>query len=183
MYRVSESEFLQYDSAEYRLNQTRLENAAELKQAYDNIHPTRVCFNYSRGEVYSESINPIDYAIYLVELKEEHARIETWWEQRALTFREAYRQLTDDEKSIYEHGVYGRQHSVRKKLKGILSTLLDAKPELQRRYISLDQMEDIEEVDRLIDKMTDEELLKDYWDKDEMENECDDSRERAAIST
>lgn len=48
MYRLSETEFMQYRMAERFLNDTRKRHAMELEQAYENIHPTRTAFDYDQ---------------------------------------------------------------------------------------------------------------------------------------
>lgn len=155
MYHMSESEFMQYEIAEIRLKELRSKHADELQDAYDGIHPTRTVFDYERG-VYSESVNPADYAIYLVELREEHERIEKWWELRAIAYQDALNQLAEPEHA-----------QARKEIKGILSLLIENRPDLQRRFIPLDDLDDIEEVDRRIDQMSMDELQEDYWNLDD----------------
>ena len=76
MYRMSRSEFWQYKIAKARLKELRKLHEIELQEAYDNIHPTRTAVDYHIGRIYVESINPADYAIYLIDLQEEHKRIE-----------------------------------------------------------------------------------------------------------
>ena len=152
MYRLSETEFIQYRMAERFLNDTRQRHAIELEEAYENIHPTRTAFDYEQKKLYSESINVEEYAIYLVELQEEHKRIEKWWEIRLEAYKEADK----------------RSNGQLEKIKEILSEIISENPELQRKFPNdFYSFEDVEEYDRRIDNMSVEELLKDYWDKDE----------------
>lgn len=174
MYHMSESEFVQYEMAERRLHDLRKKHAIELQQAYDNIHPTRTCFDYQTGTLYWESVNPEKYAIYLIELREEHERMEKWWELRASAYREALELLTEEERnyiSPYEYGNYQKRQNVRKKFRQILTEIVSTRPELQRQSVSLDEIEDLEEADRRIENMSMEELMEDYWDLDEQINE------------
>jgi hypothetical protein len=170
MYRMSESEFMQFEQAEKRLRELQKNNEIELQQAYDGIHPTRVRFDYSLGTIYSESVNPADYAIYLIELREEHERQEKWWGIRAEAYREALQMLTDEDRSdlkLFGYGNYSKRKNARKRLSEALTIVINTRTELQRRQISFEEVEDLEEVDRQIDKMSMKELLEDYWDKDE----------------
>lgn len=174
MYRMGESEFMQYEVATGRLKDLRKQHAIELQQAYDGIHPTRTCFDYGQGTIYWESVNPVDYAIYLIDLKEGHARSEKWWSLRASAYREAYEKLSDEEKGLLNsvgYGQYQKRENVRKRLQELLSEIISTRPELQRKFIPLDELEDIEEADRRIENMSMKELLEDYWDLDEQINE------------
>ena len=143
---------MQYRMAERFLNDTRKRHAMELEQAYENIHPTRTAFDYDQKRLYQESVNVEDYAIYLVELQEEHERIENWWKIRLEAYKEAEK----------------RSNGQLKKIKEILSEIISENPELQRKFPNdFYSFEDVEEYDRRIDNMSVEELLEDYWDKDE----------------
>jgi DNA-directed RNA polymerase specialized sigma24 family protein len=170
MYYLSEWEFMQYELAERRLLELRRKNKTELQEAYDGIHPTRSCFDYSIGTIFKESVNTADYAIYLVELREEHERQEEWWGLRATACREAREMLTDEERyylDFYDYDSYGKREKARKRLRESLINIISSKPELQRKPIPLDESEDLEEADRQIEKMSMKELLKDYWDREE----------------
>jgi DNA-directed RNA polymerase specialized sigma24 family protein len=176
MYRMSNSEIKQYQSAERVLQELRIQHAYELQRAYDGIHPTISCFDYEGGSIHSESINPADYAIYLIELKEEHQRQQRWWGLRAEAYKEARKKLTEEEKrylDIYGAGTYKQKEAARNKLGQALIEIVETKPELRRQTVSLDDIEDMEEADLQIEKMSMEELLKDYWDLDELLNETD----------
>jgi len=174
MYRMSEAEFMQCKIAERRLQELYKQHEMELQRAYDGIHPTRTCFDYEQGAVYSESVNPAEYAIYLAELREEHKRFEKWWQLRSEVYKQALDQLTDEEKQIINlgiHGNYAEYEKVGKKLREHLNKIFDERPDLQRQSIPFDELEDIEEVDRIIDKMSMKELLEDYWDLDKQIDE------------
>ncbi|MBY0124499.1 hypothetical protein [Bacillus sp. S/N-304-OC-R1] len=170
MYHMSESEFMQYEQAEERLKYLRKLHASELQDAYDGIHPTRTCFDSGAGKVYWESINPVDYAIYLVELREEHDRSEKWWKLRAEAFKDAFASLTEQERFCLLENRFG-QCKERTKLRELLSEIIATRPELQRKSIPFDELEDIEEVDRRIDRMSDAELMDGYWDLDQQISE------------
>ncbi|NRD81163.1 hypothetical protein HPT25_28125 [Bacillus sp. BRMEA1] len=170
MYRMSQSEYTQYELAERRLQELRIQHAYEIQQAYDDIHPTRSAFDYGIGSIYSESVDPVEYAIHLIELKEGHEQQEKWWSLRAEAFSEAYKKLTFQEQSSlskFEYGKYQERQNVWNRLRAILEEIIETKPELQRKSVSLDLIDNIEEADMQIDKMSMKELLEDYWDKDE----------------
>src|SRR5690625_7143467 len=99
MYKVTFSEFMQYRMAERRLNEMKLQHEAELQQAYDNIKPTITAVNYDLGQMYAESIDPAEYAIYLVELQEKHEQQQSYWRERTEVFKQALQQL-EDRKSV-----------------------------------------------------------------------------------
>jgi hypothetical protein len=165
MYRISETEFLQYEVAENRLQELRQLHAIEIQQAYDDIYPTRTSFNYGLGKIYSESVNTEDYAIYLVDLKEEYIRTERWWTLRVLAFKDAFNLLS--ERDQWNYRVSGLRVEARKRLREHLTSIIEMRPEIQRKIMVFAELEDLEEVDRRIDEMTEEELLEDYWDLDE----------------
>ncbi|MBO1005777.1 hypothetical protein [Pseudogracilibacillus auburnensis] len=170
MYRMSESEFMQYEMAEMRLSQLKMNHAAELQQAYDNIHPTRMGFDYHLGRIFSESLNPADYAIYLVEMREEHELIEKWWGSRATAFKRAFDLLTDEQKEVFNslgYGMHRERLRARSEVKEHLETIVLATPELQRKVVPPELLEDLKEVDREIDNMSMDELMEDYWDRDD----------------
>ncbi|MGM7637596.1 hypothetical protein [Bacillus sp. Hm123] len=172
MYHMSDSEFRKYEMAERRLQYLRKQHQIEIQQAYDGIHPTRTCFDYEQKEIYWESVNPCEYAIYLIELKEEHERIEKWWSLRAAVYRESFENLTDEERSqLTTFDSYEESQTVRNRLKQILIDIVSTRPELQRKPIQMDVFEDMEEADRRIENMSMEELFEDYWDLDTQENE------------
>jgi hypothetical protein len=174
MYYMSESEFMQYETAEKQFNDIRKQHAVELKQAYDGIHPTRARFDYEQRRIYCESVNPADYAIYLVELREEHERIEKWWSLRATAYRESLEMLTNEERNSFHlcgYSNYEKHEKARKGLREVLTKIVATRPDLQRQSIQFDELEDLDEVDRQIDKLSMEELLENYWDLDEPEEE------------
>lgn len=147
---MSEYEFMQYKMAEQRLRDIRRQNAIELQKAYDDIHPTRTCYDYDLKRLYSESMNPEKYAIYLVEMRNGHERIEEWWTKRAEAYKEAQVLANGDESKIYE----------------ILLNIIETRPDLQRKQVDLSIYGDVAEYDSLVEKMNMEELLEDYWDKE-----------------
>lgn len=172
MYRMSNSEFIQYQSAERRLRELRIQHAYELQQAYDGINPTITRFDYESGSIHSESINPADYAIYLIELKEEHQRQQRWWRLRAEAYQEALQKLTEEERmDLYGSGPYRQVDAARKKLKEILTKIVETRQDLKRQFSSFNSFEDVEEADRQIEKMNMKELLTDYRDFMDQEQE------------
>lgn len=178
MYRLSEYEFRQYEMAEVRLTILKNQHKEELQDAYDGIHPTRTCFDYEQGSVYQESINPAEYAIYLVELQEEHERIEKWWKLRVDAYKEAFSQLDGKEQSLLNtrsYGQYKERQQALNKVREHLAAIISTKPELQRKAILLDQIESMEEADQRIENMSDEELFEDYVDfsdEEQIKKQC-----------
>lgn len=155
MYRLSESEFFQYRTAEQRLKDIRRQHALELQEAYDNIHPTKTRIDTDLGRIYVESINPETYAIYLVELRQEHEEIERWWAERAKVYNQAYRESGGDMAKTRE----------------ILAQIISTRPDLQRKQIDTAVFDELKEYDSQIDNMSMDELLEDYWDSDEENSE------------
>lgn len=173
MYRMGQSEFFQYEIASRRLKEIRIRNKQELEAAYDGIHPTRCCFDYDSGKIYSESVNPVDYAIYLVEMKEEHKRIEKYWSIRAQAFEKAQKILSEQELNHLNdtwYRNYQHKQSIKAKLQKELEKIIARTPELKRPTLNFNQLEDLEEIDRIIDNMNMDELMEDYWDKEGLES-------------
>lgn len=161
MYKLTRVEFMQYIIAERRLNELKQKHKAELEQAYDNIHPTKTGVNYDIGVMYAESIDPADYAVFLVELQEKHEQRESYWLERVKALKKAVNQLTEEEKSKIN------STKVRQKTMSLLSEIIAENPRLRRNYRDVHQ--DIREFDKQIESMTKEELLEDYEDFSEVE--------------
>ncbi len=156
--------------AEKHLRYLRNKNSLELQQAYDRIHPTRTQFDYSLGVIYKESVDPVECAICLVELREKHEEKEMWWKLRAEACKEALEMLTDDEKRYLhsrDYESYAKREKARNKLRELLTEIVEARPELQRQPTSLNELKDLEEIaqaDRKIDSLRQKELFEDYRD-------------------
>ncbi len=170
MYQLTESELLQFEMAEKRLRFLREQHARVLEQAYEDINPTLTRTDYGLGDLYTESVNPAEYAIYLIELKEDHRSLEEWWRTRANTYKKAFSKLSDEEKKtlVSRYADYFESRQVRNKLKRVLSEIVSSQPELQRRKAHLSELESMEEADSRIDSMSNEELLEGYWDPDDL---------------
>src|SRR5690625_5005443 len=97
MYSMSRFEYMQYEIASKRLQELKIKHAAELQRAYDGIHPTRTAIDYDLGRLYAESIDPCEYATYLVDLQAEHERKEEYWYKRASVFEQALSKLSEQE--------------------------------------------------------------------------------------
>lgn len=149
MYSMSRYEFIQYELAEKRLNELKQRHAIELEHAYDSINPTLTCFDYSLGELYSSSVNPANYAIYLVELQEKHKQIERYWDLRAKAYKKALSMGNKDKTTI----------------KSNLETIIASNAELQRKKV--EELTSVEEYDKRVDSMTDKELFEGYYNLDE----------------
>jgi|SRR5690625_2338685 len=161
MYKVTFSEFMQYRMAERRLNEMKLQHEAELQQAYDNIKPTITAVNYDLGQMYAESIDPAEYAIYLVELQEKHEQQQSYWRERTEVFKRALQQLDEQERQNIN------DPRIRHKLIDILSGIVAGKPNLRRNYKPLH--DDLKQYDEQIESMNEAELLQDYEDFTEIE--------------
>jgi hypothetical protein len=166
MYQVTKGEFMQYEAAEEQWLRLRRLHRLELVEAYACIHPTRSCFDYDAGKIYSESVNPADYAVYLADLQAEQKKSEEWWYSRAGLYCEAVKRLSPEEHAILKAENDFRQvRSVKNKLRGILSEMIAERPDLQRASSFIaDELESMEEADELIGEMSEEELLEDYID-------------------
>lgn len=155
MYQLSNSEFIQYRIAERRLQDIRKQHAHELQKAYADIHPTITRIDPALGRLYVESVNPETYAIYLIELQEEHKEIENWWAERAKVFKQAYEEAGGDLEKTRE----------------ILSRIISTRSDLQRKQVNVTLFDDVEKYDAKIDSMTDDELFKDYQDLEDENSE------------
>lgn len=162
MYEVTEYEFLQFKVASKRLEECKQEHTEELQQVYDDIHPTRSQFDYGLGIIYVESICPAEYAAYLVDMQAKHERIELYWEERAKAYRDALKVLTEEEQEEMKNS--WPSEKVRLKVKRELEYIILTNPSLQREKTAISVLDELEEYDRKIDKMSEEELLKDYED-------------------
>lgn len=152
---MSNYEFRQYEQAEKKLEMARYYNANELEQAYDGIHPTRTVLDYSLGKLYVESVNPAEYAVYLVDLQEGHKQVENYWSMRAEAYKQAIKLATS-----------GKRYEI----KEVLCKIIASRPELQRNNADYDMTEDIEEYDKRIDNMSEAEALEGYIDPLESEH-------------
>lgn len=172
MYQMTRTEFRQYDTAEKQLLLTKEEHRLKLLEAYAKIHPTRSCFDYDAGKIYSESVNPADFAIYLADLQAEYKQAEEWWELRAELYHEGTKRLSAEEQAALKANNDFRQvKHVKNKLRSVLSEMIAERPDLQRASSFIaDELESMEEADDLIEEMPEEELLEDYIDFIEKED-------------
>lgn len=166
MYQIQDYEFFQYETAEMRWRKIREQNLMQLNQAYEDIHPTRSCFDYDTGKIYSESIDPADYAVYLADLQAENKKAEEWWRSRAELYREGTKRLSEEERAVLEaDNDFLQVRFVKHKLRSILSEMIAERPDLQRESsFTEDELESMDEADKEIDKMSMKEITKDYVD-------------------
>lgn len=162
-------EYMQYQIAEKRLQDLKVKHARELQEAYDGIHPTRSAVDSDLGVIYVESIDPAEYAAYLVDLQAEHERIERYWSLRADVYKRALSKLSEQELDILNGNLenHGDREEIRKTVKNIVTDYVKSKPELKKKPIA--SMEEIEEYDKSIENMDKRELLKNYVDPLETE--------------
>lgn len=168
MYRLSNAEIMYYKMATAQLEKLRHEHAVELQNAYEDIHPTITRVDYGIGTMYAESIDPADYAIYLIELREEHEQVEKWWSLRADAYADALGRLTVEDRNNLSHhkpGGYALNKRAQERLEDALRDVVAARPELHHKATPV--MDDMQEMDAIIDNMNDKELFENYWDLDE----------------
>src|SRR5699024_9145907 len=149
MYRISRFEYIQFELAEQRLAELQRKHIQELQQAYAGIHPTRTMIDYNLGVIYSESINPADYAVYLVDLQEQHERKESYWKNKSEAYKKALHQLSPGERT---------KENITKKL----NEIIQKQPDLQRQTYSIYQ--EVEKYDEYVENISDDELFSDYHD-------------------
>ncbi len=160
---MNKHDFSMYERAEGHMEYLRRAHAEEVEAAYDNIHPTRSCFDYDTGKIISESINPCDYAIYLIDLQNRHEREKKWWEEKARIYKSAYESLTDEEQQDWEES---RSFDVYKKLRDLLMQQIEAEQKSftdEERLANLEQYiqenKELIEADAEIDKMSMKEIM------------------------
>lgn len=157
MYRMKKYEVKQYENAEAILKDLQLKHREELEDAYDSISPTQTQVDYDTGRFYVGSVDPSEYAIYLVEMQEKHKKIEKHWILRAEAYKSALKKCAGDKGKIIE----------------TLSEIVADIPELQRNHVISEELESLEEYDKRVDGMSDIELYSDYWDLDKYLNHLD----------
>lgn len=164
-YFMGQFEFRQYVNAATRLEAIKQRHEQELQDAYDGIHPTRVCYDYEKGEFFSESLNVADYAIWLVDLKSDQEEQQEYWNVRAEAFECAKEGLSKREQQSLRDtdGVMINDMIIMRKVKKELEKIVASKPKLQRRRRK-NKGCSIEEWDKEVEKMNDDELLSDYVD-------------------
>lgn len=174
MYFMGMFEFRQYMNAADKLREIEEEQAVIIHRAYSDIHPTRVHFDYEQGKMYSESLNVADYAIWLIEMKESHSKHRAFWERRAAIFESAKATLSEKERELFEEvrsnsAGLGRAHRmVIEKLKKYLEKTVSDRPRRDSVKKPIVPLGDMEEWDRKVEAMSEEELLEGYWDQIEM---------------
>lgn len=170
MYQLSEYEFYQYEIAENRLKALREKHDEELQEAYEGINPTMTCYDYGLCNIYVGSVDPAEYAVYLVELQEKHKQIEEWWSKRAKAYKQAFYRLTESDRACLinnEYGKYQERQNALQRLRVLLNDVVANRPELQRVAVSTEAFDEIEKVDEEIENMSDKELFDGYINIDE----------------
>lgn len=138
MYFMGMYEFQQYMYADEKLKEINGEHELAIRRAYADIHPTRVAFNHDLGEVYSESINVAEYAIWLIDVKEGHSKQREHWRLRTEAFGIAVSTLTSEELLLLhdvKHGaleLFQSHRLVIKKLKKKLEQIIASRPSLRK---------------------------------------------------
>lgn len=176
MYVMGMIEFRRYMRAEERLQELRARQQEELQNAYDDIHPTRVAYDYERCETYSESLNVEDYAIWLVEIQQTHKKQRKYWIRRANAFNAALEKLSEEKQEIFKsvwinkNRPNAKYRKVQDELRNELAKVVSSTPMLQRKrprpkeQPKEDYAISVEEWDKMVDAMPTNELYKDYID-------------------
>lgn len=149
MYKLSRYEFEMYKRAAFRLELLTKNHKEELQEAYENVHPTRVHYDFERGELYSESANVEKHAIYIIDLKKEQGKRERYWKERAELYERAVKEAREEQEVLQK-----------------LEVLLNATPRLQikrHNQIKADEVS-VDEWDYLVENMSEKDLLADYID-------------------
>lgn len=171
MYFMGMFEFRQYMNAAEKLREIQEEQELIIHNAYVDIHPTRVHFDYEQGKMYSESLNVADYAIWLIEMKESHSKHREFWKQRATAFEKVLNSLSEEEQKFFGEvksnapGV-GRPHrmvieKLKKELEKVVAIRLRRESAIKESFANVP---DIEEWDKKVEAMSEAELLEGYWD-------------------
>lgn len=173
MYFMGMFEFKRYMDAADTLEELKQEQDAVIQGAYEDIHPTRVHYDYEQGKMFSESLNVADYAIWLIEKKESHSRHREFWERRATTFDSVKNVLSEEEKILLEEvkssdPSIGMEHrKVIEKLKKHLERAISNRSHREALVDLSTIPNDVEEWDRKVEAMSEAELFEDYWDQEE----------------
>ena len=164
MYRLTDYEYKQFERSLHYLRALQKQHNKELQQAYADIFPTRTGYDFNIGKIFSESLDPAEYAIYLVDLQEQYKRIESYWEIRREAFMNAYRMLSEEQRNNYNSHIRSEREIASNLLRNHLDKIVNDTPKLQRKSIPIDLIESMEEADERIEKMSNYELLKGYID-------------------
>lgn len=154
---VSRIEALQYALAEKRLEQLERRYQQKRNEVYDSVFGTRSVPDYDLGFMYVESVNPVEVAIYLVELEEEHEKEVKEIKKRIEVFNRIKGDLSESELNNIEH--FRTLRKVQRLLKGIVPA--------RENHITLMKRHDEE-----IEGMNDTELLEGYINFIEEEEIC-----------
>jgi|SRR5699024_1952322 len=149
---VTRTEALRYIFAGEQLKKIKKEYERKRYLTYDQIHPTRTAIIYETGEIIVESTDPVEYAMYLCELKNEYEEAKEEYEQRVIAFQKVEQYLSKDEKN----NLYGLDtiSKIQKLLPKIIPSGNNNK----------DIVKELKEYDEKVDNMTTEELLEGYVD-------------------
>lgn len=161
---MTDSQFWAYLHAQQELKEIERVYQAERQEAYGGIAPTITGFDYGSGRIYKLACHVEDYAIYLVELYEKRNQCMKKVKKRVEVLEEAVSLLYDDERAQYEAwkaNSVGLYPDVLKTLKECLSYVLERDQIIEEAH----EMS-VTEWDAQIEKMEENELLSDYWDRD-----------------
>lgn len=161
---ITDSQFWAYLHAQQEIEEIERVYQAERQEAYEGVAPTITGFDYGSGRIYKLACHVEDYAIYLVELYEKRNQCMKKVKKRVEVLEEAVSLLYNDERVQYEAwkaNSVGLYPDVLKTLKECLSYVLERDQIIEEAH----EMS-VTEWDAQIEKMEEDELLSDYWDRD-----------------
>jgi len=161
---LTDSQFWAYLHAEQELEEIERVYQAERQDAYGGIAPTITGFDYGSGRIYKLACHVEEYAIYLVELYEKRNQRMEKVKKRIEVLEEAVSLLYDDERAQYEAwkvNSVGLYPKLLKTLKECLSYVLEREQIIEEAH----EMS-VTEWDAQVEKMEEDELFSDYWDRD-----------------
>lgn len=137
----------------------------EIDELYEDISPVMTYFD---GEsIKKGSVSVERYVEHIIDAKEEITIRKRYVDDSYQAVKRAIETLSQEEQEIVDRSSLIIPYSLKNKLMNALKDVIDKTPSLQRKMILTDIM-DVSEWDNLVDGMSDEELLMDYWDKSEL---------------
>lgn len=163
---ISNNQFWEYLYAEREMEEIERMYQSEREEAYRNINPTMTGYDTGSGRIYKMGCDVEQYAIHLIELNEKRLEKLKRLKKKSEILKETLTLLYDDERTQYE--AWKANSTVLylpifETLKECVSYVL----EQQRKHEQVQEEVTVTEWDQQIEAMSEEELLQDYWDKDD----------------
>lgn len=137
----------------------------EINELYEDISPVMTYFD---GEsIKKGSVSVERYVEHIIDAKEEIAIRKRYVDDSYQAVKRALETLSQEEKEIINRSSGILPYSLKNKLMNALKDVIEEIPSLQRKMI-LTEFMDVSKWDKLVEGMSDEELLVDYWDKSEL---------------